>query len=363
VSWSAVLAGPAARVPGRVPAAAALATLALAAVTAAIAALGHGAFAIPPAEVLAILAHHAGLADAGGFTPEQDAVLWTIRLPRVLLGALVGAGLALSGAVMQGLFRNPLADPALVGISAGASLAAATVIVLGATLVPGLAKALGAFTLPAAAFVGALAAATLVWALAHGRGTTSVAVMLLAGIAINAVAEAGIGLYAYIANDEQLRNMTFWRLGSLGGGTYTVLAALVPLAGASLIALARLAAPLNALALGEAEARHLGVDVQRLKTIALVGVALCVGALVAVTGLIFFVGLVAPHIVRLACGPDHRVVLPGAALLGVTLILGADLLARTAVAPAELPIGVVTALIGAPFFLALLLRARRIGEA
>jgi len=182
--------------------------------------------------------------------------------------------------------------------------------------------------------------------------------MLLAGIAINAVAEAGIGLYAYIANDEQLRNMTFWRLGSLGGGTYTVLAALVPLAGASLIALARLAAPLNALALGEAEARHLGVDVQRLKTIALVGVALCVGALVAVTGLIFFVGLVAPHIVRLACGPDHRVVLPG-----VTLILGADLLARTAVAPAELPIGVVTALIGAPFFLALLLRARRIGEA
>jgi iron complex transport system permease protein len=351
VSGSAVLAGPAARVPGRVPAAAALVALAFAAAAAAITALGHGAFAIPAREVLAILAYHAGLAGAGGFTPEQDAVLWSIRLPRVLLGALVGAGLALSGAVMQGLFRNPLADPALVGISAGA------------TLVPGLAKMLGAFTLPAAAFVGALAAATLVWGLAHGRGTTSVAVMLLAGIAINAVAEAGIGLYAYIANDEQLRNMTFWRLGSLGGGTYTVLAAVVPLVGASLIALARLAAPLNALALGETEASHLGVDVQRLKTIALVGVALCVGALVAVTGLIFFVGLVAPHIVRLACGPDHRVVLPGAALLGVTLILGADLLARTAVAPAELPIGVVTALVGAPFFLALLLRARRIGEA
>jgi iron complex transport system permease protein len=345
-------------VPGRLPAAAALPLLALLTLCCAVAALGTGAFPITPGEVGAILAHQVGLAGANGFRSDQAAVLMSIRLPRVALGLLTGAALALGGAVLQGLFRNPLADAALVGISPGAALAAAAVIVLGPVL-PAVFTELGAFKLPLAAFLGALGTAIAVFRLSQVDGRSSLAVMLLAGIAIGALAWAGIGFFSYVSTEEQLRNLTFWQLGSLGGGGWAIVGPVAVLAGGASVLLLRLASALDAFALGEAEARHLGVDVQRLKRTGVALTALAVGAVTAVTGIIGFIGLVAPHLVRLACGPSHRVVLPGAALAGAALVVAADMPARTLVAPAELPIGVLTAFVGAPFFLFLLLRARR----
>jgi iron complex transport system permease protein len=344
---------------GRVAPGVALAVLAVALAAAVLLAIGSGAFAISPAEAVRILVHRSGLAPADGFGPQQEAVLMSIRLPRVTLAVLVGAGLGVAGAAMQGLFRNPLADPTLIGVSGGAALAAASVIVMGAVWYRGLSTLLGPATLPLAAFAGGLAAATLVYRLATHGGRTSIAVLLLAGIAVNALVEAGIGLFTYIANDEQMRNLAFWRLGSVGAASWSMLAVVAPAILAAAILLAGLARPLNALALGEAEARHLGVNVERLKRAAMVLCALAVGTATAVTGMIFFVGLVAPHIVRLACGPDHRVVLAGAGLLGALLVVIADTAARTVAVPAELPLGVFTALVGAPFFVGLLLRERR----
>lgn len=322
-------------------------------------AAGTGAFAVTPREILAILAHRAGLGDGSGYATQQEAVLFAIRLPRVALALIAGAALALAGAVLQGLFRNPLADPALIGVSAGAALAAAWTIVLGATWLPGLVTAAGAFTLPLAAFAGALCATALVFHLARVDGRLSMPVMLLAGIAINALAGAGVGLATFVASDEQLRNITFWQLGSLGGASGPVLGALALLAGLACAGLLRLAPALDACALGEAEARHLGVDVRRMQRTGVALSALAVGAVTGITGIIGFVGLVAPHLLRLAFGPSHRIVLPGSMLLGAALVAGADIPARTLVAPAELPIGVLTALVGAPFFIALLVRARR----
>jgi iron complex transport system permease protein len=325
----------------------------------ALAALSIGAVTITPREVLAILAARLGITLPWGFEPAQAAVLEMIRAPRVVLAVLVGAALAVAGAALQGLFRNPLADPALLGVSAGAALAAVAVIVLGATWLAGLETLFGAATLPLAAFGGGLVATLLVHRLARREDETPIATLLLAGIAINAIAGAGTGVLTFVADDNQLRTLTFWSMGSLGGATWGAVGAAAPL-----ILLAGLLIPLharalNALLLGEAEARHLGFDPERMKTRLVVLVALAVGAAVALSGIIGFIGLVVPHLLRLTIGPDHRWLLPGAALLGATLLLGADLIARTLVAPAELPIGIVTALIGGPFFL-WLLRARRV---
>ncbi len=339
----------------------ALGGLALLLLGTAVASVGVGAVAIAPGQVLAILADRVGIALPWGFEARQAMVLWGIRLPRVVLGVVVGAGLAVSGAAMQGLFRNPLADPGLIGVSSGAALAAVVVIVLGGTLAGGLSATLGATLLPAAAFAGGALATVVVYRLATAGGRTSVATMLLAGIAINAVAGAGTGLMTFIADDDQLRDLMFWTLGSLGGATWQSLAVVAPCILVCVGAAPFLARPLNAMLLGEAEARHLGVETQRLKRLVIALSALAVGAAVAVSGIIGFVGLVVPHLLRLALGPDHRTLLPGSALLGGALLLGADLLARTVVAPAELPIGIVTALVGGPFFLWLLLRQRRRG--
>lgn len=350
------------RVPGRVPARLALPALAAALAAAALAALGAGAVSIPPAEAAALLLQGAG-PGADPAATAREAVLTSIRLPRVLLGMLTGAGLALAGAALQGLFRNPLADPALIGVSAGAALAATVVIVMGAVWLPGLTRALGYYTLPLAAFAGGLAVALAVYRLANFEGRTSLAVMLLAGIAANALAMACVGLFTFIASDEQLRNLTFWNLGSLAGATWPVLWAIAPPVALAAAGLTRCAGALNAFALGEAAAGHLGVAVQRVKLGVVVLSALAVGVLTAVTGIIGFIGLVAPHLVRLACGPDHRVVLPGSALLGAILVVSADLAARTLAIPAELPIGVLTAVLGVPFFLVLLARQRRVWDA
>jgi iron complex transport system permease protein len=325
-------------------------------------AVGAGAFAISPLQAIAILLHALGISIPVEFSTQQQAVLITIRLPRVALWILAGAGLAVTGAALQGLFRNPLADPGLVGVSGGAALGAASVIVMGALWFPGLTQALGNLTLPLAAFLGGLLATLTVYRLASYQGRSQLAVMLLAGIAVNALAFAGIGLFSYLSTDEQLRNLTFWNLGSLGGAQWSLLLTIAPIVIVGIILLLRRANQLNALLLGEVEAGHLGIDIQRLKYHVIILTALVVGVLVAVSGIIGFVGLVVPHLLRLACGPDHKWVLPGAALLGAALMLAADVAARTVVIPAELPIGILTAFIGGPFFLWLLLRQRNQGS-
>ena len=289
----------------------------------------------------------------------QYAVLASIRVPRVLFGFVVGAALAVAGSALQSLFRNPLADPALIGVSAGAAVAVAAVIVLGATVLSGLTSALGIFTLPVAGFVGGLFTTTIIYLLSQQEGRTSMMTMLLAGIAVNALAGASIGLFSLIANDEQLRNITFWSFGSLGNATWTVLAAITVPITLSILFLYRISMGLNALMFGEAEAAHLGFGVQRLKLIVIVNAALLAGFVVSVSGVIGFVALVAPHVVRLLIGPNVRFLIPASALLGGGLLVVADVLARTALAPAELPIGVITAFIGAPFFLILLYTQRR----
>jgi iron complex transport system permease protein len=285
-------------------------------------------------------------------------VLMDIRLPRLVLGILVGAALAVSGALMQGLFRNPLADPGLVGVGAGAGLGAVIAIVLGGLLPLGVATAIGGYLVPLAAFLGGWLATILLYAAASRRGQTSVAVMLLAGIALGALASAATGVLIYMADDRQLRDLTFWGLGSLGGASWEKVMLALPLVLPVLVLSPLLARGLNLLALGEAAAHHSGADVQRLKRTTILGVAAATGAAVAVAGGIGFIGIVVPHLLRLAVGPDHRFLLPNAALLGATLLVGADIIARLIVQPAELPIGIVTAVLGAPVFLYILLRSR-----
>lgn len=288
---------------------------------------------------------------------QAELILAQIRLPRTLLGCAVGAVLALCGVAMQGLFRNPLADPGLVGVSSGAALGAAIAIV-GSTVVPALVPGWEPYVLSVFAFVGGLVVTLLVYRLGRRNGQTHVATMLLAGIALTALAGAVVGLFTYLADDQTLRSLTFWNLGSLNGASYARLWPLLLITVAVALWLPRRAKALNALLLGESEARHLGFDVERVKRELVICTALGVGAAVAAAGLIGFVGLVVPHLMRLLVGPDHRLLLPASALAGVSLLLLADVAARLVIAPAELPIGIVTALLGAPFFLYLLLRER-----
>nr|WP_169715577.1 iron chelate uptake ABC transporter family permease subunit [Pseudomonas oleovorans] len=288
---------------------------------------------------------------------QAELIMAQIRMPRTLLGLTVGMVLALCGVAMQGLFRNPLADPGLVGVSSGAALGAAVAIVGGAAF-GGLPEAFAPYLLSACAFVGGLLVTALVYRLGRRDGQTNVATMLLAGIALTALAGAAIGLFTYLADDATLRTLTFWNLGSLNGASYARLWPLLLATLAVALWLPRRARALNALLLGESEARHLGFDVERLKRELVFCTALGVGAAVAAAGLIGFIGLVVPHLMRLLVGPDHRLLLPASALAGASLLLLADLVARLALAPAELPIGIVTALIGAPFFLYLLVRGR-----
>lgn len=298
-----------------------------------------------------------GLPVNGDGLEQAELILGQIRLPRTLLGLAVGAVLALAGVAMQGLFRNPLADPGLVGVSSGAALGAAVAIV-GSAWVGGVPEAIAPYLLSLCAFLGGLGVTALVYRLGRRDGQTSVATMLLAGIALTALASSAVGLFTYLADDATLRTLTFWNLGSLNGASYQRLWPLVLVATAVALWLPRRAEALNALLLGESEARHLGIEVESLKRELVFCTALGVGAAVAAAGLIGFVGLVVPHLVRLLSGPDHRVLLPASLLAGASLLLFADLIARLALAPAELPIGIVTAFIGAPFFLYLLLRGR-----
>ncbi|XAY13992.1 iron ABC transporter permease [Metapseudomonas otitidis] len=319
--------------------------------------LALGPVSLPLDATLRALLRLVGVPLDGEGLEQAELILAQIRLPRTLLGLAVGAVLAVSGVAMQGLFRNPLADPGLVGVSSGAGLGAAVAIVGGAAL-GGLPEALAPYLLSISAFAGGFLITALVYRLGRRDGQTSVVTMLLAGIALNALAFATIGLFTYLADDATLRTLTFWNLGSLNGASYARLWPLLVVVLAVIAWLPRRASALNALLLGESEARHLGFDVERLKGELVFCTALGVGAAVAASGLIGFIGLVVPHLVRLLAGPDHRVLLPASALAGASLILFSDLAARLVLSPAELPIGIVTALVGAPFFLYLLLRGR-----
>lgn len=319
--------------------------------------LALGPVSLPLADTLQAALRLLGLSLAGEGLEQAELILGQIRLPRSLLGLAVGAVLALSGVAMQGLFRNPLADPGLVGVSGGAALGAAIAIVGGSHL-GGLPPALAPYLLSLSAFAGGLAVTVLVYRFGRRDGQTHVATMLLAGVALTAMAGAGVGLFTYLADDASLRSLTFWNLGSLNGASYARLWPLLLVTLGVAAWLPRRAAALNALLLGESEARHLGFDVERIKLELVLCTALGVGAAVAAAGLIGFIGLVVPHLMRLLVGPDHRVLLPASLLAGASLLLFADLVARLLLAPAELPIGIVTALLGAPFFLYLLLRGR-----
>ncbi|MEU8567818.1 iron ABC transporter permease [Streptomyces pathocidini] len=312
---------------------------------------GLGAYDIPLGDVLASVRHRVGL---GGQALDQvgESVLWNVRLPRVALALLVGSSLGCAGALMQGVFGNPLAEPGVIGISSGAAVGAVGAISLGATF-------LGNWTVTACAFVAGLATVLLVYVMARSGGRTEVVTLILTGIAVNAFAGALIGLFIFFADNAQITQIAFWQLGSLAQATWPKVLAVLPCAAAGLLIAPFFARKLDLLALGERPARHLGVEVERLRMILILVVALLTAAAVAVAGIITFVGLLVPHLLRMANGPGHRFLVPGSALGGGLVLVAGDLAARTAAQPAELPLGVLTALFGSPFFFWLLRRTRR----
>ncbi|MDP1539609.1 MAG: iron ABC transporter permease [Moraxellaceae bacterium] len=334
-----------------------LSMLALVLLLSMLAALMLGAVSLPMMDMLHGLQRLFGFAVNSDAAQRAELILGQIRLPRLMMGVLVGAVLAVCGVAMQGLFRNPLADPGLVGVSSGAALGAAIAIV-GLANMGQVAEALSPYILVLSAFLGGLLVTMVVYQLARRDGEIRLATMLLAGIALNALAAAMIGLLTYLADDATLRSLTFWNLGSLNGATYQRLWPLLFITLFIVFWIPRRAKALNALLLGDSEARHLGVRVERLKLELIACTALGVGAAVSAAGLIGFIGLVVPHLMRLLLGPDHRYLIPASALAGAALLLIADVFARLVLLPAELPIGIVTALIGAPFFLYLLRRER-----
>ena len=326
--------------------------LALALLAAVVVASGRGQVPVPPGEVLGSLLSRLGI-DVLPLPshPQGDATLWQVRFPRVALAAVVGAALGCAGAVMQGVFGNPLAEPAVVGVAAGAAVGAFAVIALGLVT-------FGSWTTAVAAFVGGLLTTVVVYALSRSGGRTEVVTLLLVGIAVNAAAGALLGLLTYVADDEARTAMAFWQLGSLNRASWGAVAAAAPCVAVGLALCLPRARSLDLLALGERSARHLGVDVERTRRVLVVSSALLTAAGVAFAGIIGFVGLLVPHLVRLAVGPGHRVLLAASALGGALVLVVADLLARTAVDYQELPLGVLTAAVGGPFFLWLVRRTR-----
>jgi iron complex transport system permease protein len=327
--------------------------LAVLLVAAVLLAVGVGAVWIPPTTTVRLVGWKLGLADRPpGVAPSLEIILFQLRIPRVLLAAVVGSALAAAGAVFQALFRNPLADPAIIGVSSGAALGA-----IAAILVTGGAFA-GGLVVPAVAFLGALAAGLLVYRLARVGPAVQVATLLLAGIAVAALISAIMALVLTYSG-ERMRSIYFWLLGGLSARGWESLAAAAPLAALGVAAALGTAGNLNLMALGEERAAQLGLEVERFKRVALATGALLTGAAVAVAGVIGFVGLMTPHLLRLILGADHRRLLPASVLGGAVFMVLADLAARTLRAPEEIPVGAVTALLGGPFFLYLLRRQRR----
>jgi iron complex transport system permease protein len=321
--------------------------------------LGLGAMKIPVKEVVITLLQKIGVLQNSTVSQQNQTVIFVVRLPRVVLGVLVGAALGISGAAIQGIFRNPLAEPGLIGISAGASLMAVAIIALETALFAGLSNLLGYYLLAFGAFGGACLAALLVYQISKTDGKPNVATMLLAGIAINALASALTGLITYMANDQQLRNITFWLLGSLGEATWQTVTVLLPFVLLPVLLLPLMGRALNTFALGEVQADYLGINTGAVKRNVVILATMAVGACVAVTGIISFVGLLVPHTVRLLIGVDNRKLIPASALLGALVLTLADMISRTLIAPIELPIGVVTAILGTPVFLYILIKDRK----
>lgn len=312
---------------------------------------GVGAYEIPLGEVVGSVQQRLGL---GGAALDRvgESVLWNVRLPRVVLALLVGSSLGCAGALMQGVFGNPLAEPGVIGISAGAAVGAVAAIGLGLTF-------FGNWTITVCAFVAGLVTVGSVYLLSRNGGKTEVVTLILTGIAVNAFAGALIGLFIFFADSGQVNQITFWQLGSLAQATWPKVLAVLPCALLGLVLAPLYSRKLDLLALGERPARHLGVEVERLRLALILLVALLTAAAVAVAGIISFVGLLVPHLLRMANGPGHRFLVPGSALAGAVVLVAGDLAARTLAQPAELPLGVLTALLGSPFFFWLLRRTRR----
>ncbi|MEL0149593.1 MAG: iron ABC transporter permease [Pontimonas sp.] len=311
-----------------------------------------GQLSISVTEVIGTLLGRLGIATAWApADPVIVATLEVVRFPRIVMALAVGAALAVAGALMQAVFGNPLAEPGVVGVSAGAALGASTAIVFGI--------AAGGGGVALLAFLGGLGATLLVYAVARAGGRTEVVTLLLTGIAINAFAQAGLAFVLFLADTASREQIVFWQLGSLAGSVWSEVIIVLPVLLVGTILAVLLASKLDLLSLGERNARHLGVDVEQLRIISIVLVALLTGVAVAFAGIIAFVGLVVPHIIRMALGPAHRGLLVASAVGGGALLAIADLLTRTLVSGADLPIGMLTALVGGPFFFGLLYQQRR----
>jgi iron complex transport system permease protein len=294
----------------------------------------------------------------GNTSAIETTIFSEIRVPRVILAAIVGASLSVSGACLQGLFRNPLADPGLIGVSAGAALGASTIIVFGSSLTS--AFIFSTFLLPISACLGSGLVILMLFLLTRGFGHQGVTYMLLVGIAVNAIASVGIGILTFISSDSELRSLTFWTMGSFGGITWSLLIPALIIIFISFLFLLPILRNLDILQLGESEAKRLGVNVKSLKYRIIFASAASVGASVSLSGMIGFVGLVVPHLLRLLSGVNHTYVVIGSALLGSSLMVFADLLSRLLIQPAELPVGLITSAIGSPFFLWLIFRINKI---
>jgi iron complex transport system permease protein len=326
--------------------------LAVGLVVAGIVAAGVGQLQVPPSEVLGSVLHHLGL-DIGPMPthPRGDAALWNVRFPRVVLAAVVGGALGGAGAVLQAIFGNPLAEPSVIGVSSGAAVGACSVIVFGWTF-------FGSYTIAAVAFATGLVTTLLIYAMSRNDGRTEVVTLVLMGIAVNAVTAAIIAYTVFLGDTAAREQIVFWQLGSFNGARWESVRVVAPIVAVGLVGIRVLARRLDLLALGERAARHVGVDVERLRLVAIVLVAMLVAAGVAFVGIIAFIGLIVPHLVRMIIGPAHRTLIPASVLGGALLVVVADLVARTAVDYADLPIGMLTALVGGPFFFWMLHRTR-----
>jgi iron complex transport system permease protein len=339
-----------------------LTSLAIALIVFFLISLSIGQMFIPVNDIALIFLKKLGLFTSYPTDSVHETVLMSIRLPRLVMTVLIGAALGVSGAALQGLFRNPLVEPGLIGVSSGAALAVVTVIVFGSFLALDRHSIGMSIIMSSCAFGGGLLATMLVLQIGRQMGPSTIAMLILAGVAVNAMCGALMGLMIFYADENQLHMFTFWTLGDLGGASWRSLMVATPLLILGTVFLLRYTNALNAIALGESEAFHMGVDVDRAKKAIIFFSALAVGTCVSLAGAIGFVGLVVPHLIRVTFHSDNKLVMPGSAIGGPLLLIIADIVARTIVAPAELPIGVVTALVGTPFFIFLLIRSKRKNE-
>ncbi|HET7896158.1 MAG TPA: iron ABC transporter permease, partial [Flavisolibacter sp.] len=304
---------------------------------------------LPAEEIIDILRHKLGAAGVA-VNPLHEGLFFQIRLPRTFLCVLVGASLSVSGAMMQSLFRNPIVEPGLIGTSAGSALGAGLVIVLGNASFFNSFAFFGDLLMPLCAFIGGLVATLLVYYFSASLNKVNISVMILAGIAVNAIAGGATGFLAYIARDPQARSITFWNLGSLSGANWRIVLIVAISTLTGILLSLRFAKPLNALQLGDSEAGYLGVNTERMKISVILVNTLLVSVATSMVGIIAFVGLIVPHFLRLLRGSDNRYLLIGSALLGAIVLLIADVVCRIVIAPAEMPIGIITAFVGAPIF-------------